>query len=64
MAAVFALVFLFVIASVGMMVKISGGSLDFGTTMATVSFVTIAFGVFFGLFKMARRWEEEEPTGE
>jgi hypothetical protein len=27
-------------------------------------FVALAVGVFVGLFKLARRWEDETPTGE
>jgi len=61
MAAVFALVFLFVLASVGLMVK--AASAGFGTGIALVCFVAMAAGVFYGLFRLARKWENEEPTG-
>lgn len=63
MAAVFALVFLFVVASVGVMFKTFGGA-SFGSVAAMLAFFTLAFGMFLGLFKLARRWEDEEPTGE
>ena len=64
MAAVFALVFLFVIASVGVMWKAAGASLGLGSAFAMGIFLALAAGVFFGLFKLARKWEDEEPTGE
>jgi hypothetical protein len=63
MAAVFALVFLFVIASVGFMWK-AAGSFGFGTALAMGLFLALASGVFVGLFRLARTWENEEPTGD
>jgi len=60
MAAVLALVLIPAIAAVGFMVVTNeGGSL--GTMMATLCFAMLAAGVFVGLFKMARRWEDETP---
>ena len=64
MAAVFALIFLFVIASIGFMLKALPSSLGFGTVLGAACFVALAVGVFIGLFKLARRWENEAPTGE
>jgi len=64
MAAVFALVFLFVIASVGFMFKAAGASLSFGSVAAMVTFLALGAGVFLSLLKQARRWENEEPTGD
>jgi hypothetical protein len=64
MAAVFALIFLFVIASIGFMLKALPAALSFGTVLAAVCFVALAAGVFVGLFRLARRWEDEVPTGE
>jgi hypothetical protein len=63
MAAVFALVFLFVIASVGFMWK-AAGSISLGSGLALGAFLALAAGVFLGLFKLARKWENEEPTGD
>jgi ABC-type Fe3+ transport system permease subunit len=57
MAAVFALVFLFAFASFGLMIGIAGPS--FGTVLATLCFGTLAAGVFYGLFRMARTWEAD-----
>jgi hypothetical protein len=64
MAAVFALVFLFVVASIGFMVKALPASLGVGGMLAIACFVALAAGVFVGLFKLARRWEDETPTGD
>jgi hypothetical protein len=60
MAAVMALILLPVVAAVGFMVLgNSGGSAS--VTFATLCFTVLAFGVFAGLFKMARGWENESP---
>jgi hypothetical protein len=58
MAAVMALILLPVVAAVGVMVKASAGG-SFGVTFAMLCFTLLAAGVFAGLFKMARRWENE-----
>jgi len=63
MAAVFALVFLFALASVGLMLKAGGAAITIGGGLALVCFVGMAAGVFYGLFRLARKWENEEPTG-
>lgn len=64
MAAVFALIFLFVCASIGFMVKALPDTWSFGTVAMLVTFIAMASGIFIGLFKLARRWEDEEATGE
>jgi hypothetical protein len=64
MAAVFALVFLFVIASTGFMLKALPDTLGFGSVLAVACFVAMAAGVFVGLYRLARGWEDEAPTGE
>lgn len=60
MAAVFALVFLFALASTMLFLK-SLAMASFGTVLAGVTFLALAAGVFLGLFRMARGWEEESP---
>jgi len=63
MAAIFALIFLFVVGSVGFMVKtVMGSGFSLGSTLALSCFVAMASGLFYGLFRLARRWEDEEPT--
>jgi hypothetical protein len=57
MAAVFALVFLFVLASVGLLFKVFVGDLTLTSMFAFALFVAMASGVFVGCFKMARKWE-------
>ena len=59
MAAVLALIFLPVIASVGVMVQIIRGDLGFGPGLALMCFCALALGVFGGLLTMSRRWENE-----
>ena len=58
MAAVLALVFLFVLASIGLfvMVVVHG---SWASLFALAIFVAMAAGVFVGLFKMARGWERD-----
>ncbi|HEU0035793.1 MAG TPA: hypothetical protein VFQ53_34510 [Kofleriaceae bacterium] len=57
MAAVFALVFLPVLASIALMLGAFHGSLTYGTALALACFSAMATGVFYGLFSMCRRWE-------
>lgn len=59
MAAVFALVFIPVLASTALMLAANGGSLTFGVVMAVLCFSMMASGVFYGLFRMTRGWEAE-----
>jgi hypothetical protein len=58
MAAVMALVFLFVLASVGLLAKVFVDG-SWISALAMLTFVPMAAGVFVGTFKMARRWERE-----
>lgn len=58
MAAVFALVFLFALASTSLFLKSLGG-ISFGTVLAGGLFLALAAGVFVGLYRMAKRWENE-----
>jgi len=58
MAAVFALVFLFALASTSLFIK-SLGELTFGTAFVGAMFLALAAGIFVGLFKMAKGWEGE-----
>ena len=57
MAAVFALVFLFVLAAGGLLIKTMLAGASFASVFALVTFLALAWGVFFGLFKLARKWE-------
>jgi hypothetical protein len=59
MAAVLALVFLFVLASGGLLVKTVLGDGSFASIFALATFLTLAWGMFIGLFKMARRWDDD-----
>jgi hypothetical protein len=59
MAAVFALVFLFVLASGGVLISTMLDGASFASVFALATFLALASGVFVGLFKMARRWESE-----
>jgi hypothetical protein len=56
MAAVFALVFLFALASTTLFLKALGAA-SFGTILAGLIFLALASGVFVGLFRMAKQWE-------
>jgi hypothetical protein len=59
MAAVFALVFLFVLAAGTVLAKVFIGDGSLSSVFALVTFLALAWGVFFGLFKMSRGWENE-----
>ena len=59
MAAVMALVFLFALASVGLMLKIAAGGLSVATGLAMFCFVALAVGVFVGTFVQAKHWEND-----
>jgi len=56
MAAVFALVFLFALASTALFLKVLATA-SFGTILAGATFLALAGGVFLGLFRMSKRWE-------
>ena len=57
MAAVFALVFLFVLASVGLLFRVFVGDPTLTSMFSFALFLAMASGVFIGCFKMARKWE-------
>jgi hypothetical protein len=59
MAAVFALVFLFVLASGGLLLKVLLGDASWTSALAMATFLAMAWGVFLGLYKMAKKWEGE-----
>jgi hypothetical protein len=63
MAAVFALVFVPALASVLFMVGLVRDGLSFASFAAATIFVALATGMVVALFRLARDWEEEEPTG-
>ncbi|MGE0867107.1 MAG: hypothetical protein AB7P03_01000 [Kofleriaceae bacterium] len=58
MAAIFALILLPIIAALGFM---TGSNVEGPTEaiVATLVFGLMAGGLFFGMFRMARRWEDE-----
>jgi len=56
MAAVFALVFLPVIAAIGFMAR-AGHVVDARTALALAVFVPMAFGVFYGTLRLAQQWD-------
>jgi hypothetical protein len=60
MAAVFALVFLFALAATILFLK-SLAIASFGTILAGATFLALAAGVFLGLYRMAKKWEDETP---
>jgi hypothetical protein len=63
MAAVFALVFLFALASILLFVK-SLGAVTFGTALAAGLFIALASGVFLALYRMAKQWEGSHHDGQ
>ena len=62
MAAVFALVFVPALAAVLLMAGVVRGSLSLSTGLAATVFIALAAGMLAGLFRLARKWEDEEPT--
>ena len=59
MAAVFALVFVPALAAVLLMVGVVRGGMAFSTVLAAAVFLALATGLLAGLFRLARRWEDE-----
>jgi hypothetical protein len=59
MAAVFALIFLFVLAASGLLLEVLIGEGSIASIFAFITFTALAWGVFVGLFKLARGWEGE-----
>ena len=65
MAAVMALVFLFALASVSLMIAgATHGALTVGTGLALVCFVALASGIFVGLMRMAKHWEDDADADQ
>jgi putative effector of murein hydrolase LrgA (UPF0299 family) len=60
MAAIMALIFVPALAAVVLMIMSNVGASP-AATIAAVFFAMLAMGVFGGLAKLARRWEEETP---
>lgn len=58
MAAVFALIFLPALASVGLMIGAAQG-VDLGTVLALLCFGVMTAGVFYGSLRLAQKWESE-----
>jgi len=58
MAAVFALILLPALAAVGFILMTAEGA-SLGVTFAKLCFVAMASGLFYGVLKMSRRWEDE-----
>jgi len=57
MAAIMALIFVPALAAVGLMVMSNLGTP--AAILAAMTFTLLAAGLFGGLFKLARTWEEE-----
>jgi hypothetical protein len=53
-------VFVPALASIALMLATARGELGFGTAMAMISFVMLASGVFYGLLRLTRQWEETD----
>jgi hypothetical protein len=62
MAAILCLVFLPMIAAVGFMVGVAGGEHSLSSIFSGLIFATLGFGIFIGMFKMARTWEGPEDS--
>ena len=59
MAAVFALVLMFVLASVGLLFRVFVGDPTVTSILTFTLFVALASGVFVGCFRLARGWDAE-----
>ncbi|HEY5945098.1 MAG TPA: hypothetical protein VIV40_06385 [Kofleriaceae bacterium] len=62
MAAVFALVFLFVLAAGAALILTMSSGATIGSIFALVTFLALAWGVFFGLYKMMKGWEGPDTS--
>lgn len=60
MAAVLCLVMLPLMAAVGFMFGVVQSESTFSSVMCGITFVLLGGGMFFGMFRMARGWEEEK----
>ncbi|MFN0250047.1 MAG: hypothetical protein ACKV2T_24400 [Kofleriaceae bacterium] len=59
MATVFALIFLPALAAVGLMALTTTSDTSLASYMALTCFVFLISGMFIGLYKMMKRWEDE-----
>ena len=61
MAAVLCLVLLPLIASLGFMLGVVQGELSGESLLCGVAFLLLGGGMFVGMFRMSREWEDEQP---
>lgn len=61
MAAVLCLVLLPLMAAVGFMLGAIQGQLSFATVFGGLTFLLLGAGMFVGVFRMVRHWEDEAP---
>lgn len=59
MATVFALIFLPALMAIGLMVLTTSGDASVASYIALTTFVVLTSGMFVGLYKMMKRWEDE-----
>jgi hypothetical protein len=59
MATVFALIFLPALAAVGLMALTATGDTSVASYVALSCFIFLTSGMFVGLYKMMKRWEDE-----
>lgn len=60
MATIFALILLPALFAVGaLLLALSGGAAGLSTVAAAMTFIALAGGTFVGLYRLARRWEDE-----
>lgn len=62
MATVFALIFLPALAAIGLMTLTTSGDTSVASYMALTAFILLTSGMFVGLYKMMKRWEDEPVT--
>ena len=60
MAAIFALVFVFILAAALFMIGGLFGGLSIASIAAVAIFIALASGVFIGLLRMMKHWETDE----
>ncbi|HEX5058579.1 MAG TPA: hypothetical protein VFV99_04420 [Kofleriaceae bacterium] len=60
MAAVLCLVLLPLMAAAGFMLGVVNGQFSAASLLGGVTFVVLGFGMFFGIFRMSRDWENEQ----
>ncbi|MGE0401206.1 MAG: hypothetical protein AB7T06_31140 [Kofleriaceae bacterium] len=59
MATVFALIFLPALMAIGLMALTATGDTGLASYVALACFVFLTSGMFVGLYKMMKRWEDE-----